>query len=595
MKSSSLSLCSLALLGSLLTGCAELAPPDHPEVTIAPEPEPAAPEAAPVIVSNENIPNLPLTDEIVFKVVSAEVAFQRGDFPAAFATTIALAQQTKDPRLTKRAMEMALINKQPLQAFLAARLWHDYSPNSDEATQYYLGFMVMNNNLDEVATLVAQRLAAASPKERGLQMLQTENLVMRNTNKEAAFTMLEKLYAPYPDYIEAHLALAQAAFTSNNHVRAMVEARAAMNLNPESQLAALTLAQVSPSPDEALAALDDFVSKNPSAQETRRAYAGMLVEQKQFIRARQQFELLSSGKPQDAGISYTLGVLSLQLNDIPAAEKYLLEFVRLLEVTPAEQRDPTSAFLYLSQIADERYDGANAVDWLAKIQSYDGKNAAYFNAQQRRALLIAKYQSLSAAQQFLHELPATTNEKIQLLQLEAELLRNADQNAEAATLLQQAISNYPDNQDLLYDFAMTAEKLEHFDEMETALRQVIKLNPENQQACNALGYSLADRNIRLPEARALIEKALSLAPNDAFILDSMGWLEFREHKNETALAFLLKAYKLRPDIEIAVHASEVLWMMGDEQKAKILLKEAQQKDATNASLKTLLERLNIQL
>ncbi|PRC93771.1 tetratricopeptide repeat protein [Solimicrobium silvestre] len=587
----------LALISGILSGCASMTPAinEASNITLVPDPAPIIPEESTSVASKENLPNVELTDEILFKVVSAEIAFQRADFPAAFATMMAVAQQTRDPRLPKRAMEMALIAKQPLQAFIASRLWHEYSPDSDEATQYYLGFMVINNNLAEVNTIISQRLAGATPKERGLIILQTQRLVMRGTDKEASFKLLEELCKPYPDLLETHLALAQAAYASNNSVRALVEAHAAIMLSPNSQIAALTLAQVSASPDAALKALADFLIQNPTAHEVRRAYAGMLIEQKQFAQARSQFDILQAERPQDPAIMYTQGVLALQMNDVVSAEKNLKDFVNELEASSSEQRDPTSAYLYLSQIADDRNDGVAALDWLSKVQSYNGKNAAYFNAQLRTALLMAKYGQLDQARQFLHELKASPEEQIEIIQLDAELLRNAKRDADAMSLLQEATKSHPDNPDLLYDFAMMAEKFDRIDEMEKALRQVIKINPENQHAYNALGYSFADRNIRLPEARALIEKALSLAPDDAFIIDSMGWLEFRENQNEKALAFLQRAYQIRPDVEIAVHVGEVLWSMGDQQKAKSIWKEAQQKDPSNAALKSTLERLKVSL
>jgi Flp pilus assembly protein TadD len=548
--------------------------------------------------SKETIPNVELTDEIFFKVVSAEVAFQRGDFPAAFATTIAVAQQTHDPRLAKRALEMALIAKQPLQAFLASRLWHEYSPNSEEATQYYLGFMILESNFDEVKAIVAPRLAAATPKERGTLLLQTQRLLARSNDKAAAFNLMEELCKPYPNELGTHLALAQAAHASNNNERALTEARAALQIDPSSQVAALTIAQASPTPKDALKALADFLAKNPKAHEVRRAYAGMLIDQKLYSEARIQLDTLAKSKPQDPSLLYALGVLSLQLKDDALAEKYLTEFVRMIEANPNEKRDPTSAYLYLSQIADDKKDGVTALAWLAKVQSYDGKNAAYFNAQLRRALLIAKYGSHEEARQFLHELSASSTsqeEKVEIIQIEAELLRNDKRDVDAINLLQQASDTYPNSADLLYDFAMMAEKAKRFDEAERALRRVIEINPNNQNAYNALGFLYVERNMRLPEARVLLEKALSLAPDDAFIIDSMGWLEFRENHNEKALVFLERAYEIRPDADIGVHLGEVLWVMGEQQKAKDIWKDAQKKDPDNAALKNMLERLQVSL
>ena len=586
----------LTLSISILTGCTSLTPPASQiaNPVAAPKAEVEAPLQATLPPYKEKLPDVTLTEEIFFKIITAEVAFQRGDFPAAFATTIAVAQQTHDPRLPKRALEMALIKKQPAQAYYAARLWYQYAPDSEEALQYYLGFLILNNNLDEVKTLLSTHLENATPKERGYLILQTQRLVTRSTNKDAAFTLLEELVQPYPEYLESHLALAQAAYASKNNVRAMLEAHAALKISPESQVAVLTLAQVSPSPEEALKVLADFLMQHHNAAEVRRAYADMLIEQKLFAQARSQFELLLDGKPNDPGILYTLGVLSLQVNDIAAAEDHLKAFVAALENT-GEQRDPTTAYLYLSQIADDRKDGVAALEWLGKIQSYDGKNAAFFNAQLRTAILLAKYATLDQARDFLHQLKTNAEEQIQATQLDAELLRNADHEQDALALLEAAVKEHPDSPELLYDYAMLAEKFDRIEAMEKALRRVIELNPANQQAYNALGYSFAERNIRLTEARTLIEKALSLAPDDAFIIDSMGWLEFRENNNEAALNHLQHAYLLRPDVEIAVHVGEVLWAMGEQKKAIAVWKEAQLKDPKNAALKSTLERLKVKL
>ena len=592
---------STLFIGTLLAGCTSLTPStkSNANPVAAPETMPdAAADGDGLAAMNpdqEDLPRVELTDEIFFKVVSAEIAFQRGAFPEAYATIMAVGLQTRDPRLPKRALEMALLAKQPAQAFYAARVWYEYAPKSEEALQYYLGFLILNSDYAQVKSLLVTHLADATPKERGLFILQSQRLIMRSADKEASFNLLEEVLKPYPDYLETHLALAQAAYANKNNVRAMVEAHAALQINPNSQIAILTLAQVSPSPEEALKVLADFLSQYPAANEVRRAYAGMLIEQKQYEPARAQFIKLLADKPDDPNILYTLAVLSLQLNDTATAEKNLKEFVGQVEATESEQRDPTTAYLYLSQIADDRNDGVAALDWLSKVPSFDGKNAAYFNAQLRRAILIGKYESVEQARNFLHDLKTTADEKNQTIQLEAELLRNANRDQEAMDLLQDAVKKNPDNADLLYDYAMIAEKLDRVDDMEKALRHVIEINPANQQAYNALGYSFADRNIRLPEARVLIEKALSLAPDDAFIIDSMGWLEFRENKIDAALTNLQRAYKLRPDADIAVHVGEVLWTKGDQQKAIEIWKEAQQKDPKNASLKSTLERLKVNL
>ena len=211
----------------------------------------------------------------------------------------------------------------------------------------------------------------------------------------------------------------------------------------------------------------------------------------------------------------------------------------------------------------------------------------------RRAVLLSRYQSLDAARQFLHQIEATGQDKVAALELEAELLRNAGQIDAAYKLLKEATATYTDNAELYYDLAMTAEKAEKLVEMEQALRRAIEINPRNAQPYNALGYAFVERNIRLPEARELIQKAFDLAPNDPFIMDSMGWVEYRQNNLDAALDLLQRAYKIRPDPEIAVHIGEVLWVMGKEQEAREMWAIVAQKEANNASLKSTLERLKV--
>jgi hypothetical protein len=255
---------SFGLICGALSGCNSipLKEPPTPETAVAPNADEQA-------ASKQGFSYAELTDEIFFKVVSAEIAFQRGDFPTAFATTVSVAQQTQDARLAKRALEMALIAKQPVQAYLAARLWYEYAPNSDEAAQYYVGFLVLNNSWEEVKEIIAPRLAAAQPKERGTMLLQTERVLMRSNDKVAAFRVLEELCKPYPDDLSVHLALAQGAYASKNNERALKEAYAALRMDPSSQIAAISIAQASPTPDAALKALiksaSRFFSQEPSS------------------------------------------------------------------------------------------------------------------------------------------------------------------------------------------------------------------------------------------------------------------------------------------------------------------------------------------
>jgi Flp pilus assembly protein TadD len=187
------------------------------------------------------------------------------------------------------------------------------------------------------------------------------------------------------------------------------------------------------------------------------------------------------------------------------------------------------------------------------------------------------------------------DEELQLIVAESQLLRDANRAPEGLEVLEDGLKRYPDNTDLLYDQAMMAEKLNRLELMEASLRRIIELDPKNQNAYNALGYSLAERNLRLDEAQALIAKARELAPDDPFIMDSMGWVQFRLGRLKEAESLLRQAYRMRPDPEIAAHLGEVLWELGQREDARKLWREANNKDPKNDTLKNTLGRLQVHL
>ncbi|HEY8607168.1 MAG TPA: tetratricopeptide repeat protein [Noviherbaspirillum sp.] len=540
----------------------------------------------------EALPAMDLSEELLFKLLSSEIALQRGEWQSAYVTVLGAAQQTRDPRLARRAAEIALGAKQVDEALAAVRLWRSIAPESDEAAQYYLSFAILTENLAEAKPILEQRLKEARPQTRGLLAFQMQRLLARAKDKTAAFALLEEVLAPYRDLPEARLALAQAAFANGDAERARREAQAALRSKPDSELAVLALAQVTPDKAAATGILRDFLNRYPKSRDVRLAHARLLVEQKEYPEARREFETLLKDEPDDLTSLYALGVLAAQTNDLKAAEAYLTRYLSVLESRPDEERDPSQALLLLAQIAEERKDSEAVLKWLGQIEPGE----AFLSAQVKRAQVMAKRGELDAARKLLQEVPASgEREQAQLIIAEGQLLRDNGQLPAALDVLRQGMKRFPSNTDLLYDFAMLAEKRGLWDEMESALRKIMSLAPDNQHAYNALGYSLAERNIRLDEAHALIEKALKLAPDDPFIIDSMGWIQFRLGRLKEAEDLLRRAYALRPDVEIATHLGEVLWVRGQRDDAQKLWRDAQNKDPQNDTLKSTLARLNVRL
>ena len=179
-----------------------------------------------------------------------------------------------------------------------------------------------------------------------------------------------------------------------------------------------------------------------------------------------------------------------------------------------------------------------------------------------------------------------------LLQLQA-LLAKAKDESDAMRAFYEIASTVkisPKDPGLLYTYAMSAEKVGHIDVMEKTLRDILRKNPNDVNSLNALGYSLADRNVKLPEAFALISKAHQLSPKDGFILDSLGWVNFRLGKNELALEQLQQAFAIKPEADIAAHTGEVLWTMNRRSEAEEMWRQGQKLDANNPTLKETLKR-----
>lgn len=590
---------AIVTLSALLSACA-VAPQKQAAAPVAapdaPAPETAATAVAAVTKPDEKLPAVELTSDLFYKLTKAELDFKRGQWQSAYVSMMVLAQQTRDPRLARRSAEMALAAKQGNEALAAIRLWRELAPDSDDAVQYFLGFSVLGDDLTESEQVFAQRLNRAPPQARGLVMFQMQQYLLRAKDKAAAFALMERVLAPYAGVMESHLVLAQGAFAAEDKERALREARRALALKPDSELAVLTLAQVLGDVDAVGQLFGGFLDKNPGAREVRAAYARLLVEQKRYDKARAQFEAILKEQPDNPATLYALGIISVQAGDPQAAEQYLRRHVELVQHEEEGERDgdASKAVMLLSQITEERGDLDGALAWLARIDSSDPRIA--LTAQLKRAHLTSKKGDLDGALKQLRGIAAVDPaEQAEVLQTEGQLLRDAGRGADAYALLADAIKKFPDSPDLLYDFALAAEKQGKLDEMETALRKVIEAVPDNHHAYNALGYSLAERGERLDEAFALIDKALSMAPGDPYIMDSMGWVQFRMGRLKEAEQTLRRAYALRNDAEIAVHLGEVLWQQGERAEAQKLWREARAKDPKSDALRDTLARLNTSL
>jgi len=522
-----------------------------PRVVVA-KPEPRKPP----------LPDIELSEELLFKMMVAEVAVQRGQPHIAVQAYLELARETRDPRVAQRATEVAWNARYTAAALEAAGIWLQADPGSAQARQIIAALLVNQPRLSETRPQLEKWLAAGRDNV-GAGFIQLGTLLARHKDKAEVFKLMQALAQPYPEVPEARLSVAQAAANAGENQVALDEARIALKLKPDWETAALFVAQslqrLAVPDDDALRFLDEYLQSHPKARDVRLNYARLLANSKKYAEARKQFEVLVAEYPQNADVGMAVALLAIQANDFDAAETQLK---RVLELN---YKEPDVARYYLGQLNEERKRFDEALKWYGSV----AEGEQYINAQARYAGILAKQGKLPEARQHLQDATARNLvQRVQLTQAEAQLLREANAYQEAYELLGQALDKMPNTPDLLYDHAMAAEKVNRFDVLESNLKTLIKLRPDHAHAYNALGYTLADRNQRIEEAHELIQTALKLSPQDPFIMDSMGWVLYRMGRGKEGVDYLQKAFKLRPDAEIAAHLGEVLWAIGQHDQAQ---------------------------
>jgi tetratricopeptide (TPR) repeat protein len=558
---------------------------------------PAGAQAVPASDSQTNPQPSALDAQLFYQLLLGELDASGSDPGAGYSLILDAARKTNDPALYQRAVEIAFHARSGDAALQAARAWKQAFPESREANRYVLQILLALNRVVDSMEPLKTELALADPKDRNAVLAVIPRSYSRVSDKKLAADVVERALAEYL----VQPATAAAAWTAVGRMRlAAADKPGALEAAQRAQAASPT------GEGPALLALELMDPKFPQAEplvrrylegkplpEFRMAYARALLDAQRYSEATQQLQVVTREKPEYPEAWLVQGTLQLQDNQDAAAEASLKRYVELAQAqSKGEERSRglAQAYLSLSRIAERRKDYALAGAWLDKIENAQD----LISAQSRRASILARQGKLDEARKLLRSLPERTpaDARMKLL-AEVQLLRDEKQYQAAYDLLAPAAAKPPVDPDLLYEQAMLAEKMGNLADMERLLRQVIALKPDYQHAYNALGYSFAERNIRLPEAKQLIQKALDFAPDDPFITDSLGWVEFRMGNKLEAARILEKAYKSQPDADIAAHLGEVLWSLGQHDRAQSVWKEGLLLNAENETLQETLKRLRV--
>ncbi len=609
-----LTLVRRAALAAMLVSAiatAQTVAPDQPAATTPP---------------TEPVQNSALDSLLFYQLLIGEMELNAGRAGNAYGVMLDAARRNGDDALFQRAVEIALQARAGDQALDAARAWRKAKPKSVAPLRYQTQILMALNRSDEVAEPMAAWLAGVPTMERPGLIAGLPRLLQGISDHQRALALVEKLVLPYLDgpttATASRVSLGRAHLAAGNLPQALGLARAAQTADPSAPGPVLLALELLPGTPAAEGLVSDYLARVEAEPAVRLAYVRLLTQSQRYADAGRQLERLTQDRPSLPEPWLTLGALRLEMKQALEAETALLRFVELTAAaapTEAAQpaikraepsdtegeddedaagaaqgagRDLTQAWLLLSQAAEQRGDVKAAESWLAKVDSPQRA----LEVQARRASLLARQGKVPEARALIQAVPERTGDDARAkLMAEAQMLRDIKRWQDAAEVLASAAARFADDTDLIYEQAMVEEKLERWPEMERLLRQVITLKPEHPHAHNALGYSLADRGVRLPEARDLIARALQLSPGDPFITDSLGWVEFRLGNRDEALRLLRQAHGARPDTEIAAHLGEVLWAMGQQDEARSVWQDARGRDAANEVLRETLARLKVSL
>jgi tetratricopeptide (TPR) repeat protein len=543
--------------------------------------------------------NSELNSSLLYELMLAEMSSYNDDAASAYQLMLDAAQKSGSEQLFQRAVEIALRARAGDSALQAAQAWSRGLAASESANRYLLQILIGLNKLADTVEPMKRYLATVAPKDRSAAINLLPRYFVRAADKALAAKVVEQALATELNQSltgpAAHAAIGTLRLLAGDTTGALNAAEKGSSLNRlAEEPVQLALALMDPKLPAAEAMVLTHLKQGARA-EMRMAYVRKLLEAQRYGEADTQVRQLNASAPDFDEAWLVHGSLALQDKNTAEAQAALSRFVQLrLAANRASQtkseddRGLAQAYFLLSDLAEQNHQPEEAERYLARIEN--PQDAIRVHA--RRAAILARLGKLDEARALIRAAPEYVEEDARTkITAEVQLLRENKQFGLVYSYLQEVVKTHPDDVDLRYDLAMSAEKLDKLDEMEQLLRQVIAEKPQYHHAYNALGYSLADRKLRLPEARELVKKALEFAPTDPFIQDSLGWVEFRSGNLSEAAHILQGAYQSRQDAEIAAHLGEVLWSMGQQDQARAVWKAGLSQNPDNDTLLETIKRL----
>lgn len=569
----------VAVLGVLLVSCAVSG--NHNSEPVVANDKPVA--STTVNGESEDLPVQDLTDDMMYDILLAEIAGQRGELEASVTHYLRAATEANDPRVAERAVQIASFAKQYDLALRAARRWVALDPDNVDARKTLTVLALETDDMEEVITQVDYLLSHTDSPEEGYHMATA--ILARDTDTKAALAAMQELVSRHPESPYAWMALSRIAVVAEELEQALEAVDKALQLENNLPAAVILKAQILvrlERNEEATRLLAQAVSKHPEDTKLHFAYGRMLLDAEDLEGARVQFAEVVRLEPENADGLYSLALLELETKRFRAGEKHLKQLIELDERVE-------NAYYYLGYAALEQGKDDEALTWYGKVESGD----YWSQAQLRIAEILVRQGDIKTMQNKLRVLRQKNPEQaVAFYLLEGQVLSDAGHHSAAAEVYDTALAASPDNEDLLYARALAFEKLGRLEAAEADMRRILAGDPDNVRTLNALGYTLADRTDRYQEALDYITQAYAKKPDDPAIIDSMGWVQYRLGNLEEARRYLQQAWDMTKDSEIGAHLGEVLWMQGDRDAARAIWKISRENTPDNPVLLETVKRLD---
>ncbi|MDI1291698.1 MAG: tetratricopeptide repeat protein [Methylobacter sp.] len=504
--------------------------------------------------------------DVMYMLMAAELAGQRGQYAIALEGYMEAAKRVNDPRFAERAAKIAMYMRDGNKTDEAVSLWLKQDPKNPTARKI-AALSALRTGDKQAAVDHLDAVLKMDPAEFEKTVLELFTVLQRDGKTNFFYGVLDALAAKNPDQAVVYFVQSLLAMEMKDNALAEKKVQQALSIQPGWDKALIFQAQIaviSGDLNKAKILLRNASVKYPENDKFKKLLAQVLIKAAEYEAAGEVYQGIVLADPKDVESQISLALVHLQLDRDEKAEDI---FKQLL----GQPEWQNQASFYLGKIEEKRGHTQKALTWFDKVT--DGP--LVFDSAIAAVSLLVKDNEFEKADSRLGLLAGQfPKQKLRIILMQAGLFSQQKQYEKAFGLLSGALASQPDQRDLLYTRALMAERINKLDILETDLKKILVKYPDDAEALNALGYSLLANTGRYVEAEKYLLHALKLQPDEAVILDSFGWLQFKLGKLEQAKSYLERAYAKQQEGEIAAHLAEVLWRLDRKEAARKIFNEA---------------------